>query len=94
MSASMEARIAEHAATPTPPLPVVSSPLPLPSPLIGTDKSKITRKQSKVSKNTDTRIRRVQKEAKDSKPKPEKSSLSQISFTEIVNKSPPQDPNP
>ncbi|GJV59966.1 hypothetical protein Tco_1466066 [Tanacetum coccineum] len=31
--ASMEARIAEHAAAPTPPLPVVSSPLPLPSPL-------------------------------------------------------------
>ncbi|GKE50048.1 hypothetical protein Tco_1481306 [Tanacetum coccineum] len=28
--------------------------------------------------STDTRIRRVQKEAKDSKPKPEKSSLSQI----------------
>ncbi|GKA67920.1 hypothetical protein Tco_0767837, partial [Tanacetum coccineum] len=33
MSASMEARIAEHAAAPTPPLPVVSSPVPLPSPL-------------------------------------------------------------
>ncbi|GJZ88349.1 putative reverse transcriptase domain-containing protein [Tanacetum coccineum] len=33
--------------------------------------------------STDTGIRRVQKEAKDSKPKPEKSSLSQI----IVNKS-------
>ncbi|GKF67507.1 hypothetical protein Tco_0197186, partial [Tanacetum coccineum] len=33
MSASMEARIAEHAAAPTPPLPVASSPLPLPSPL-------------------------------------------------------------
>ncbi|GJZ03311.1 hypothetical protein Tco_0536586 [Tanacetum coccineum] len=33
MSASMEARIAEHAATPTPPLLVASSPLPLPSPL-------------------------------------------------------------
>ncbi|GJV96040.1 hypothetical protein Tco_1547617 [Tanacetum coccineum] len=33
MSASMEARIAEHAAALTPPLPVVSSPLPLPSPL-------------------------------------------------------------
>ncbi|GKB92569.1 hypothetical protein Tco_0964841, partial [Tanacetum coccineum] len=33
MSPSMEARIAEHAAAPTPPLPVVSSPLPLPSPL-------------------------------------------------------------
>ncbi|GKC62603.1 hypothetical protein Tco_1095201 [Tanacetum coccineum] len=33
MSASMEARIAEHAAVPTPPLPVVSSPVPLPSPL-------------------------------------------------------------
>ncbi|GKG24181.1 hypothetical protein Tco_0392217, partial [Tanacetum coccineum] len=31
--ASMEARIAEHAAVPTPPLPVASSPLPLPSPL-------------------------------------------------------------
>ncbi|GJS69895.1 hypothetical protein Tco_0702736 [Tanacetum coccineum] len=31
--ASMEARIAEHAAAPTPLLPVVSSPLPLPSPL-------------------------------------------------------------
>ncbi|GKF89447.1 hypothetical protein Tco_0263410, partial [Tanacetum coccineum] len=29
----MEARIAEHAAAPTPPLPIVSSPLPLPSPL-------------------------------------------------------------
>ncbi|GKE73063.1 hypothetical protein Tco_1535104 [Tanacetum coccineum] len=33
MSASMEARIAEHTAVLTPPLPVVSSPLPLPSPL-------------------------------------------------------------
>ncbi|GJV74355.1 hypothetical protein Tco_1494350 [Tanacetum coccineum] len=33
MSASMEARIAEHAAAPTPPLPVSSLPLPLPSPL-------------------------------------------------------------
>ncbi|GKB96450.1 hypothetical protein Tco_0982587, partial [Tanacetum coccineum] len=33
MSASMEACIAEHAAAPTPPLPVASSPLPLPSPL-------------------------------------------------------------
>ncbi|GJV06068.1 hypothetical protein Tco_1343724 [Tanacetum coccineum] len=30
---SMEARIAEYAAAPTPPLPVASSPLPLPSPL-------------------------------------------------------------
>ncbi|GJT44785.1 hypothetical protein Tco_0953500 [Tanacetum coccineum] len=28
MSASMEARIAEHAATPTPPLPIASSPYP------------------------------------------------------------------
>ncbi|GJY07356.1 hypothetical protein Tco_0374410 [Tanacetum coccineum] len=33
MSAYMKARIAEHAAVPTPPLPVVSLPLPLPSPL-------------------------------------------------------------
>ncbi|GKF41937.1 hypothetical protein Tco_0125279, partial [Tanacetum coccineum] len=33
MSASMEARIAEHVVAPTPPLPVVPSPLPLPSPL-------------------------------------------------------------
>ncbi|GJZ57183.1 hypothetical protein Tco_0612677, partial [Tanacetum coccineum] len=33
MSASIEARIAEYAATPTPPLPVASLPLPLPSPL-------------------------------------------------------------
>ncbi|GKD65615.1 hypothetical protein Tco_1307723 [Tanacetum coccineum] len=33
MSASMEARIAEYAVAPTPPLPVASSPLPLPSPL-------------------------------------------------------------
>ncbi|GJS99726.1 hypothetical protein Tco_0820896 [Tanacetum coccineum] len=33
MSASMEARIAEHAAAPTPPLPVTPLPLPLPSPL-------------------------------------------------------------
>ncbi|GKF04807.1 hypothetical protein Tco_0035475, partial [Tanacetum coccineum] len=33
MSASMEARIAEHAAAPTPPLPIASPPLPLPSPL-------------------------------------------------------------
>ncbi|GJU82560.1 hypothetical protein Tco_1284925 [Tanacetum coccineum] len=33
MSASMEARIVEYVAAPTPPLPVVSSPLPLPSPL-------------------------------------------------------------
>ncbi|GKA79068.1 hypothetical protein Tco_0785605 [Tanacetum coccineum] len=32
MSASMEARIAEHAAAPTPSLPIASSPLPLPSP--------------------------------------------------------------
>ncbi|GJR90876.1 hypothetical protein Tco_0214887 [Tanacetum coccineum] len=31
MSASMEACIAEYAATPTPPLPIASSPLPLPS---------------------------------------------------------------
>ncbi|GKA82373.1 hypothetical protein Tco_0789121 [Tanacetum coccineum] len=31
MSASMEARIAEHAAAPTPPLPVASSPFTLPS---------------------------------------------------------------
>ncbi|GKG04671.1 hypothetical protein Tco_0315058, partial [Tanacetum coccineum] len=33
MSASIEARIAEHAAAPTPPLPVASPPLSLPSPL-------------------------------------------------------------
>ncbi|GJX79315.1 hypothetical protein Tco_0327464, partial [Tanacetum coccineum] len=33
MSASMEARIAEHAVVLTPPLPVASPPLPLPSPL-------------------------------------------------------------
>ncbi|GJS68167.1 hypothetical protein Tco_0682732, partial [Tanacetum coccineum] len=33
MSASMKARIAEHAAAPTPLLPVASPPLPLPSPL-------------------------------------------------------------
>ncbi|GJZ22510.1 hypothetical protein Tco_0559549 [Tanacetum coccineum] len=33
MSASMEARIADYDAAPTPPLPVASSPLPLPSPL-------------------------------------------------------------
>ncbi|GKF51305.1 hypothetical protein Tco_0147772 [Tanacetum coccineum] len=33
MSASMEARITEHAVALTPPLPVVSSPVPLPSPL-------------------------------------------------------------
>ncbi|GJR96298.1 hypothetical protein Tco_0268472 [Tanacetum coccineum] len=33
MSPSMEALIAEHAAAPTPPLPVASPPLPLPSPL-------------------------------------------------------------
>ncbi|GKA68595.1 hypothetical protein Tco_0768512 [Tanacetum coccineum] len=33
MSTSMKARIAEHAAAPTPPLPVASPPLPLPSPL-------------------------------------------------------------
>ncbi|GJV82488.1 hypothetical protein Tco_1522386 [Tanacetum coccineum] len=33
MSLSMEARIAEYAAAPTPPLPVASPPLPLPSPL-------------------------------------------------------------
>ncbi|GJU52760.1 hypothetical protein Tco_1226474 [Tanacetum coccineum] len=33
MSTSMEARIAEHAAAPTPLLPVASPPLPLPSPL-------------------------------------------------------------
>ncbi|GJR17276.1 hypothetical protein Tco_0965803 [Tanacetum coccineum] len=33
MSASMEARIAEYVAAPTPPLPASSLPLPLPSPL-------------------------------------------------------------
>ncbi|GJU93387.1 hypothetical protein Tco_1318143 [Tanacetum coccineum] len=33
MSPSMKARITEHAAAPTPPLPVASPPLPLPSPL-------------------------------------------------------------
>ncbi|GKF88074.1 hypothetical protein Tco_0258951 [Tanacetum coccineum] len=33
MLASMEARIVEHVAAPTPPLPVASPPLPLPSPL-------------------------------------------------------------
>ncbi|GJY92497.1 hypothetical protein Tco_0508279, partial [Tanacetum coccineum] len=33
MSASIKARIAEHATASTPPLPVASSPLPLPSPL-------------------------------------------------------------
>ncbi|GJT54986.1 hypothetical protein Tco_0990040 [Tanacetum coccineum] len=33
MSASMKAHIAEHAAAPTPPLPLASPPLPLPSPL-------------------------------------------------------------
>ncbi|GJY97208.1 hypothetical protein Tco_0514118 [Tanacetum coccineum] len=33
MSASMEARIAEYAAAPTPPLPIAYLPLPLPSPL-------------------------------------------------------------
>ncbi|GJW38314.1 putative ribonuclease H-like domain-containing protein [Tanacetum coccineum] len=33
MSASIEARIAEYVAAPTPPLPVASLPLPLPSPL-------------------------------------------------------------
>ncbi|GKE81303.1 hypothetical protein Tco_1551303 [Tanacetum coccineum] len=33
MSPSMEARIAEHATAPTPPLPVASTPLPLPPPL-------------------------------------------------------------
>ncbi|GKA31468.1 hypothetical protein Tco_0717773 [Tanacetum coccineum] len=33
MTASMEVRIAEHVVAPTPPLPIVSSPLPLPSPL-------------------------------------------------------------
>ncbi|GJV35778.1 putative reverse transcriptase domain-containing protein [Tanacetum coccineum] len=33
MSASIKARIAEHATAPAPPLPVASSPLPLPSPL-------------------------------------------------------------
>ncbi|GKD68942.1 hypothetical protein Tco_1323032, partial [Tanacetum coccineum] len=33
MSPSMEARIAEHAAAPTPPLLIASLPLPLPSPL-------------------------------------------------------------
>ncbi|GJR03176.1 hypothetical protein Tco_0526160 [Tanacetum coccineum] len=33
MSASIEARIAKHAAAPTPPLPMSSPPLPLPSPL-------------------------------------------------------------
>ncbi|GJW53951.1 hypothetical protein Tco_0098036 [Tanacetum coccineum] len=33
MSASLEARMAEHAAAPTPPPPISSPPLPLPSPL-------------------------------------------------------------
>ncbi|GJW41139.1 hypothetical protein Tco_0066984 [Tanacetum coccineum] len=39
-----------------------------------TDKSKI-QENSQNRANTDTRIRRIQKEAKDTKPKPEKSSL-------------------
>ncbi|GKC88972.1 hypothetical protein Tco_1149621 [Tanacetum coccineum] len=37
-----------------------------------------SQENSQKRANTDTRIRRVQKEAKDPKPKPEKSSLSQI----------------
>ncbi|GKE71038.1 hypothetical protein Tco_1529110 [Tanacetum coccineum] len=39
--------------------------------------SQKSQENSQKQANTDTRIRRVQKEAKDSKPKPEKSSLSQ-----------------
>ncbi|GKG09021.1 hypothetical protein Tco_0334853, partial [Tanacetum coccineum] len=42
-----------------------------------TDKSKKSQENSQKRASTDTGIRRVQKEAKDSKPKPEKSSLSQ-----------------
>ncbi|GKB47868.1 hypothetical protein Tco_0898621 [Tanacetum coccineum] len=39
--------------------------------------SQKSQENSKKQASTDTRIRRVQKEAKESKPKPEKSSLSQ-----------------
>ncbi|GKF96065.1 hypothetical protein Tco_0288800, partial [Tanacetum coccineum] len=43
-----------------------------------TDKSKITRKQSKNRQARARESEEFKKEAKDSKPKPEKSSLSQI----------------
>ncbi|GKB49783.1 hypothetical protein Tco_0900536 [Tanacetum coccineum] len=43
--------------------------------------SQKSQENSQKRASTDTRIRRVQKEAKESKPKPEKSSLSQIMVT-------------
>ncbi|GJV67057.1 putative reverse transcriptase domain-containing protein [Tanacetum coccineum] len=54
--------------------------------------SQKSQENSQKRASTDTRIRRVQKEAKDSKPKPEKSNLSQIQ-SKMVNKS-QQNPNP
>ncbi|GKF11622.1 hypothetical protein Tco_0049548, partial [Tanacetum coccineum] len=42
-----------------------------------------SQENSQKRANTDTRIRRVQKEAKESKPKPEKSSLSQIQVKSV-----------
>ncbi|GJY08459.1 hypothetical protein Tco_0375513, partial [Tanacetum coccineum] len=48
--------------------------------------SQKSQENSQKRASTDTGIRRVQKEAKDSKPKPEKSSLSQIQSI-MVNKS-------
>ncbi|GJT26689.1 putative reverse transcriptase domain-containing protein, partial [Tanacetum coccineum] len=59
---------------------------------LGTDKSKITRKQSKNGQARARESEEFKKEAKDSKPKPEKSSLSQIQ-SKIVNKS-QQSPKP
>ncbi|GKA65560.1 hypothetical protein Tco_0765267 [Tanacetum coccineum] len=50
-----------------------------------------SQENSQKRANTDTRIRRVQKEAKESKPKPEKSSLSQIQSTMVNRNQPLQD---
>ncbi|GJX16250.1 hypothetical protein Tco_0217082 [Tanacetum coccineum] len=54
---------------------------------LSTDKSKKSQENSQKRANTDTRIKRVQKEAKDPKPKPEKPSLSQI--PRITSPNPP-----
>ncbi|GJW03402.1 hypothetical protein Tco_1562258 [Tanacetum coccineum] len=45
-----------------------------------------SQENSQKRASTDTRIRRVQKEAKESKPKPEKSSLSQIQSNKVNTK--------
>ncbi|GJZ25855.1 retrovirus-related pol polyprotein from transposon TNT 1-94 [Tanacetum coccineum] len=50
-----------------------------------------SQENSQKRANMDTRIRRVQKEANESKPKPEKSSLSQIQSTMVNRNQPLQD---